>query len=198
MPVQLSRLCVFCGSNPGKHPEYLQAAQDLAADMVRRKIDLVYGGTHVGAMGAVANGVRSGGGHVIGVLPKSLLKAEIEHREIDELRLVASMHERKALMAELADGFIALPGGFGTMEEFFEVLTWNQLALHEKPVGVLNVRGFFDPLLQWMENAVEERFMRPEHRDMVLVSREPGELIGRMQDWKMPQVQKWLDREPQR
>jgi hypothetical protein len=163
--------------------------------MAHRKIDLVYGGTNVGAMGALANGVRAGGGHVTGVLPHSLMRAGIEHIDIDDLRLVASMHERKALMAELADGFIALPGGFGTMEELFEVLTWNQLVLHEKPVGLLNVRGFFDPILQWMDHAVEERFMRAEHREMVLVAGKPDDLLDQMLTWSLPRVSKWLDRE---
>jgi hypothetical protein len=166
----------------------------LAAVLVERRIDLVYGGAKVGLMGAVADAVRRGGGHVTGVIPRPLLRAEIGHEGLDEFHLVESMHERKALMASLADGFIMLPGGLGTLEEFFEVVTWNQLGLHEKPAGILNVGGYFDGVLDWMRHAVDERFVRAEHIEAILSENDPGRLLAAMEEWRMPKVEKWLDR----
>lgn len=190
----MRKICVFCGSSPGRGDVYLKATAALAEALTEREIDLVYGGARVGLMGALAEAMRARGRHVTGVIPKTLLKAEIAHEGLDEFHLVESMHERKALMANMADGFIALPGGLGTLEEFFEVVTWNQLGLHHKPAGLLNIGGFYSPLRDWLDTAVQERFVRTEHADAVLMHEDPRQLLDAMNQWEMPQVEKWLDR----
>ena len=194
--MELRRLCVFCGSSLGATPDYADAARALAGELAVRGIGLVYGGAHVGLMGVVADTCRSFGVEVTGVIPAALVEAEVAHTGLDDLRVVGSMHERKALMAELADGFVALPGGFGTLEEFCEVLTWSQLGLHEvpKPCGLLDVAGFFTPLLALFDGAVEQGFIRPQHRGLVLGAGEPGPLLDALSAWEPPPpTRKWVD-----
>ena len=188
------RICVFCGSSKGARDNYLHAAQQLGRELVARGIELVYGGGNVGLMGAVANTVLNAGGRVTGVITEHLTTFEIGHIDIHDLRVVKTMHERKALMAELADGFIALPGGIGTYEEFFEVLTWAQLGIHSKPCALLNVDGFYDPLLHLMNHAVEEHFVRAAHRDLIVVDTEPAALLDRMAKYRAPHIHKWIDK----
>jgi uncharacterized protein (TIGR00730 family) len=188
------RICVFCGSNDGARPEYLATATGLGKQLAERNIGLVYGGAGVGLMGAVADSALAAGGEVIGVMPRSLVEREVAHRKLRDLRVVGSMHERKALMADLADAFIALPGGLGTLEEFFEVWTWAQLGEHTKPLGMLNVAGYYDPLLVFFDHLVKERFIRPEHRAMVLVERHSAALLSRFARYRPPLVSKWIDR----
>ena len=195
MSAPLRRRCVFCGSSRGNNSAHFAAAQNLGRELAQRGIGLVYGGGHVGLMGALADAALAAGGHVIGVIPESLLAKEVGHRGLPDLRVVKTMHERKALMAELSDGFIALPGGFGTFEEFFEVLTWSQLGLHAKPCGVLNVAGFFTPLLQLIDHAVAEGFTRPAHRELVLGDDSLERLLERMKQFEPPTVHKWIDRD---
>jgi uncharacterized protein (TIGR00730 family) len=190
----MKRVCVFAGSSRGAREDYAQAAQTLARELVARGVDVVYGGGKVGMMGVLADATLAAGGQVIGVIPKALLAKEVAHGRLTELRVVASMHERKAMMAELSDGFIALPGGLGTMEEFFEVLTWAQLGLHAKPCGLLNVSGYFDGLLAFLDTTVTERFVKSEHRALVITSTSPGELIERLGAYRPLRVEKWIDR----
>src|SRR6185295_4721603 len=190
----MNRLCVFCGSSPGRDPIYLAAAAELGTFLAERRIGLVYGGAAIGLMGTVANAARAAGGEVIGVIPRALVELEVAHAGLADLRVVASMHERKAMMAELSDGFIALPGGLGTLEELFEVLTWGQLGLHQKPCGLLNVQGYFDGLLSFIDRCVDEGFLRLEHRSMVLVSDSPAVLLELLEDYEPPAVEKWIDR----
>jgi len=190
----MNRICVFAGSSPGARPEYAIAAQELGRALVARRLGLVYGGARVGLMGAVADTVLAGGGVVTGVIPEGLVTKEIAHDGLTELRVVASMHERKAMMNDLADGFIALPGGWGTLEEFFEVLTWAQLGLHRKPCGLLNAHGYFDRLLSFIDHSVGERFVRSHHRSMVLVAGSPDELLRQFEAYVPPVVEKWIDR----
>ena len=185
-------VCVFCGSNPGRPPQYLAGAASLGRDLARRGIRTVYGGAHVGTMGALADAALAAGGEVIGVIPGHLVAAEVAHQGLTDLRVVASMHERKALMADLADGFIALPGGLGTLEEFAEVTTWTQLGLHAKPTGLLNLLGFYDHLLSFFDHVTAERFMRPEHRDLVIARSDPAELLAAMDQWTPPASHKWI------
>jgi len=189
----MDRICVFAGSSPGARPEYAEAARELGRALVARRLGLVYGGARVGLMGAVADTVLAGGGKVTGVIPERLVTKEIAHDGLTELRVVASMHERKAMMNDLADGFIALPGGWGTFEEFFEVLTWAQLGLHRKPCGLLNAHGYFDQLLSFIDHSVEERFVRSHHRSIVLVASSPGELLRQFDSYVPPTVEKWID-----
>jgi len=176
----LTRVCVFCGSSKGNAPEFRAAAEDLAREMAARKIGLVFGGGCVGLMGLVADAVLAAGGHAIGVIPDALVAREIAHRGLPDLRVVRSMHERKATMAELSDAFIALPGGFGTFEELCEAITWTQLGLHRKRCGVLNVRGFYDPLLALFDSAVRAGFIRDANRDIVTATDNPAELLDRL------------------
>jgi uncharacterized protein (TIGR00730 family) len=190
----VKRVCVFSGSSPGGDLAYRAAATDLGHRLAERGIELVYGGASVGLMGAVADAAMEGGGHVIGVIPQSLVDREIAHPAIADLRVVESMHERKALMADLADAFVALPGGVGTLEELFEVYTWNQLGLHAKPLGLFNVRGYYDGLARFLDHAVEERFVTPHHRAMLLVSEHLDELIDGLDGWQAPRQPKWIDR----
>jgi uncharacterized protein (TIGR00730 family) len=167
----------------------------MGALLAQRKIRLVYGGGRVGLMGAIADAVLAGGGEVTGVIPQSLVSKEVAHLGLKDLRVVPSMHERKALMADLADAFIALPGGFGTLEEFAEILTWAQLGLHRKPHGLLNIEGFYDPLLTFFDHAVAENFIRPAHRDLVISETDPGRLLEALAAARPPNLDKWIDRE---
>src|SRR5258705_6075538 len=187
------KICVFTGSRHGASSAYADAAEQLARDLVERGFGLVYGGGNVGLMNVIADAVLDLGGHVTGVIPDALVSKEVAHRGLSDLRVVQSMHERKALMAELSNGFIAMPGGIGTMEEFFEVLSWAQLGLHEKPCGLLNVRGFFDGLLSFIDHSIDERFVRRENRSMVIVSSSPGTLLQLFDRYVPPVVEKWID-----
>lgn len=185
---------MFCGSNVGARAVYQQAADALGQEMTRRGIGLVYGGGKVGLMGVIADAVLRAGGEVIGVMPDHLVNKEIDHHALTELRIVGTMHERKALMADLSDGFIAMPGGFGTYDEFCEIVTWAQLGLHRKPCGMLNSAGFFDSMLTMFDHATREGFIRPDHRAMILVAPEPNIVLDRMQEYHAPVVEKWLTR----
>ena len=188
----MRRICVFCGSSLGARPVYAEVARALGALLAARGIGLVYGGAKVGLMGAIAGAALSAGGEVIGVMPEPLVLKEVAHAGLTELRVVKSMHERKAMMADLSDGFIALPGGFGTFEELCEVLTWAQLGLHRKPCGILNVDGYFDSLLQLFDHAVEEQFLRGAHRAMLITGGDAGSLIDRLLTYEHPRVDKWI------
>jgi uncharacterized protein (TIGR00730 family) len=188
----IRRLAVFCGSNTGARPEYVQAASALGRLLSERGIGVVYGGSNVGLMAALANEVLDDQGEIIGVIPRMLVQREVAHTELADLRIVESMHERKAMMAELADGFLALPGGIGTLEEFFEVWTWAQLGVHEKPCGLLNVGGYFDGLLSFLDRAVEERFVREVHRQMLIVEDSAPRLLDRFESYEPPRVVKWI------
>ena len=191
----MDRLCVFCGSSPGVRPAYAAAAAAFGRLLAERGLGLVFGGGRRGLMGALADACLEAGGRVTGVIPAHLWDRELGHGGVADMRVVPSMHERKALMAELADGFVALPGGVGTMEEFFEVWTWGQLGLHAKPYGLLNADGYFDPLIQFLDHMVEERFLPAEHRAVVLVEREPARLLDRLATFRPPAPEaKWLDR----
>lgn len=190
----MKRICVFCGSSFGRRAAYKEAASALGKILASEGIGLVYGGAEVGLMGAVADATLAAGGEVIGVIPRHLLAKEVGHKKLADLRVVDSMHERKALMAELSDGFIALPGGFGTFEEFFEVVTWLQLGLHAKPTGLLNILGYYDPLLQLIDQGVSEEFIRPHHRGIVLSGDEPHLLLQQMRDFRAPEVPKWISK----
>lgn len=190
----MKRICVFAGSNVGSRTEYHDAARELGRAFVRRDLELVYGGARVGLMGVLADAVLENGGLVTGVIPESLVSREVAHEGLSDLRIVDSMHDRKAMMADLSDGFIALPGGWGTLEELFEVLTWGQLGLHQKPCGMLNVRGFFDDLLSFIDHSIDERFVRREYREMLIVSSSPDAILDRFQAYAPPAVEKWLDR----
>jgi uncharacterized protein (TIGR00730 family) len=189
----MRRLCVFCGSQTGRLAAYADAASALGRLLAERRIGLVYGGGRVGMMGVLADSVLAHGGEAIGVIPQSLVERELAHTGVTDLRIVTSMHERKALMAELSDAFIALPGGFGTFEEFCEVTTWVQLGLHQKPCGLLNVAGFFDPLLQLFDHATEQGFIHPQHRSIVIVASDPAALIERISQYCPPPQRQWID-----
>jgi uncharacterized protein (TIGR00730 family) len=190
----MTRVCVFAGSAAGLRPEYRAAAEDLGRVLALRGIGVVYGGARVGLMGALADAALAAGGRVIGVIPSALMAKEIAHGDLTELRVVASMHERKALMSDLADAFVAIPGGWGTCEELFEVVTWAQLGLHRKPCGLLNVQGYFDPLLAFVAHAVGEGFIRTEHGSMISVASSPAVLLDLLASHSPPVVEKWLDR----
>lgn len=191
----MKRVCVYCGSSPGRLPGYREAARELAHEMVARGLDLVYGGGSVGVMGAVADAVLERGGAVTGVIPRSLATKELAHDGLTELIVVGSMHERKAKMAELSDAFVALPGGWGTCEEIFEMLTWAQLGFHAKPCGLLNVAGYYDPLFAFLEHAIAERFVKEEYRPMMIMEDDPGRLIDRFAVYRAPRVRKWIEAE---
>jgi uncharacterized protein (TIGR00730 family) len=190
----MKRLCVYCGSRPGGEPAYTEAAKNLAHALVKRKIEVVYGGASVGTMGVLADTVLAEGGHVIGIIPQAVLGREVVHRGLSDLRVVTSMHERKALMAELSDGFIALPGGLGTLDEVFEILTWGQLGLHRKPCGLLNIRDYYRGLIDFLDHGVSEGFITDVHRAMLLVEEEPERLLDQFERYKAPAVAKWVDR----
>jgi uncharacterized protein (TIGR00730 family) len=191
--IEIKRLSVFCGSSSGARPEYVEAAWSFGRLLCDRGIGVVYGGSNVGLMAALANAVLDNRGEIIGVIPRMLVEREVAHIHLEDLRIVESMHERKAMMAELCDGFVALPGGIGTLEEFFEVWTWAQLGVHDKPCGVLNVAGYFDGLLSFLDRAVEEKFVREAHRSMVIVEDDPERLLERFESYEPPRVVKWID-----
>jgi uncharacterized protein (TIGR00730 family) len=189
----LGAICVFCGSNTGVQSAYAAAARAVGKLLAAEGIRLVYGGGRVGLMGIVAEAAMAAGGEVIGIIPRALDRREIANAAITTLHVVGSMHERKAMMNELADGFIALPGGFGTLEELCEMLTWGQLGIHAKPVGLLDVAGYFAPFLAMLDRAVEEQFLRPEHRRLLLSDADQRSLLDRMRAYQPPSVAKWLD-----
>jgi uncharacterized protein (TIGR00730 family) len=193
--MRFQRMCVFCGSSTGKREVYRAAAVTLGEILVQRGLELVYGGGNIGLMGILADTMLARGGRVIGVIPESLMAREVGHLGLTELRIVGSMHERKALMSDLSDGFIALPGGFGTIEEFCEVLTWSQLGIQSKPCGLLNAENYFAPLLELFDQAVREEFLREENRRLVLDDTEPVRLLEKMAAFEPEPVPKWIGRE---
>jgi len=187
----MKRIAVYCGSNKGARPEYAAAAAQLGALLAREKIELVYGGGMVGLMGIVADAALQHGGHVIGVIPEKLVIKEVVHEKLPDLRVVKTMHERKALMAELSDGFIALPGGYGTFEEFFEILAWSQLGWHQKPFGLLDIAGFYQKLHEFLDHTQQEGFIRPQHRALVHVEDNPEKILQRMRQFHPSPEVKW-------
>mgnify|MGYP000651644877 CR=1 FL=1 len=190
----IRKICVYCGSNPGNRPDYIDAARRLAGVLVEKGIDLVYGGAGVGIMGAIASTVMEKGGHVTGIMPEGLVEKEIAHPSLSEMHVVGTMHERKALMADLADGFIAMPGGLGTSEELFEVWTWAQLGMHEKPCGLFNVCGYYNPLVSFLDHATAEGFISPTHRGMLIVESDPGKLLEQFKIYQAPRAKNWIER----
>ncbi len=188
----MKRICVFCGANTGKRDQYSTAAKDLAEELVSREIEIVYGGGRIGLMGVLAERAIELGGRVIGVIPESLATKEVAHDSISELIVVGSMHERKAKMAELSDGFISLPGGIGTIEETFEMLTWSQLGFHNKPCGIINVEGFYNKLIEFLNHTSEEKFFRDIYRRMLIVETDPSALLDKFEQYKPPQVKHWI------
>ncbi|MFV3287311.1 TIGR00730 family Rossman fold protein [Pseudomonas sp. NY11955] len=194
MPVR--SVCVFCGASIGTNPAYREAAVALGQSIARRGLTLVYGGGAVGLMGVVADAAMAAGGEVVGIIPQSLLDAEVGHKGLTRLEVVDGMHARKARMAELSDAFIALPGGLGTLEELFEVWTWGQLGYHAKPLGLLDVNGFYDKLGGFLDHIVEEGFVRPQHRAMLLLAQQPEELLDGMERFVAPVAPKWVDKKP--
>ena len=190
---EIRRLAVFCGSNSGARPDYVDATRSLGRLLCERGIGIVYGGSSVGLMAALADTMLDDLGDVIGVIPRMLVEREVANKTLTDLRVVESMHERKAMMAKLADGFIALPGGIGTLEEFFEIWTWAQLGMHDKPCGLLNVAGYFDPLLEFLDRAVAEKFVRDVHRKMVIVESDAVTLLSRFEAYEPPRVVKWIN-----
>jgi uncharacterized protein (TIGR00730 family) len=191
----MKRIVVFCGSSPGRRPEYAEAATAFGRLLAERGIGVVYGGASVGMMGALADGALAAGGEVIGVIPRRLLESEIAHAGLTELHTVGTMHERKALMAELSDGVVALPGGSGTLDELFEMFTWAQLGLHHKPIGLLNIDDYWQPLLAFIDHMVAERFLWAEHRDALLVSTDAPTLLDQLAAYEPRVKDKWLDRD---
>ena len=191
----MKRVCVYCGSSTGNQPIYREMAETMGGLLARRGIGLVYGGGNVGLMGVIADAALAGGGEVIGVIPRSLADREIAHDGVTDLRVVESMHTRKALMADLSDAFIAMPGGVGTFEEFFEAVTWTQLGLHRKPCGLLNVGGFYSPLAAFIDQAVTEGFIKPIHRAAIVVDDNPERLLNSLATIKLPDVPKWIRRD---
>lgn len=191
----MKRVSVFCGSSPGASEIYTNEAERLGTQLANNGITLVYGGAKVGIMGTVASAALQAGGEVIGVIPKMLMKREIAHTELTELIVVNTMHERKAKMEELSDGFITLPGGPGTMEEFFEVYTWAQLGEHQKPIGMLNSNNYYDKLLAFFDHMIAEQFLKPEYQSMIIVEKDPNQLIEKFRNYEPPQLTKWITRQ---
>lgn len=191
----MKSICVYCGSSLGARKEYVEEARKLGQLLAQKNMTLVYGGSSIGIMGVIANAVLDAGGEVIGVLPRFLDKKEIAHNQLTELKVVDSMHERKMLMSELSDGFIALPGGLGTLEEFFEILTWGQLGMHQKPCGLLNVKQYFRHLTDFLDYSVNEHFVKEVNRAMILVDENPERLLQRFEGYTAPKVKKWIVRE---
>ena len=190
----MRRVCVFCGSSAGARPAYADAVRRLGLLLAERGLGLVFGAGHIGLMGVLADAVLAAGGKAVGVIPQALVDKELAHRGLSELNVVGTMHQRKALMADRADAFVALPGGFGTCDEFFEVLTWAQLGLHAKPVGLLNVAGYFDPLLAWRDRMVADGFLKPAHRDRLLVADDPEGLLDVLAGWRPAETPgKWRE-----
>jgi uncharacterized protein (TIGR00730 family) len=190
----MTNICVFAGSSEGRSAAYAQAAQQLGEVIAGQGYGLVYGGAEVGLMGAAADGALSKGGRVIGILPEWLADWEVAHGRLTELRIVDSMHERKAQMADLADAFVVLPGGIGSLEECFEIWTWSQLGIHQKSIGLLNVNGYYDQLMGFLDHVVSERFLKAEHRDMLLVGEDPAELVDALIAQQVPNLGKWVER----
>ena len=191
--MSMKRICVFCGSNRGVRNEYIEAAQELGKVLVKRNLSLVYGGGNVGLMGIIADAVLAEGGEVIGVIPQSLVDREVAHQSLTTRHIVNSMHERKALMADLSDGFIAMPGGMGTFDEFCEILTWAQLGIHQKPCGILNVENYFTPLLKMFDHSMAEGFLRDTHRDLVIEATKPEILLDLFDNYQPQSVAKWME-----
>jgi uncharacterized protein (TIGR00730 family) len=186
-------ICVYCGSASGKGEVYLAAARKLAKELCSRGLDLVYGGASIGLMAETANTVMANGGSATGVMPRNLFRREVPHEALTQMIYVDSMHERKSKMADLSDGFIAMPGGLGTVEELFEIVTWAQLAIHRKPCGILNVDGYYDHLIQFLDRATEQEFIRPVHRSMIIIEEDPARLLDRFEVYTPPDKQKWVD-----
>jgi len=189
----MKAICVYCGSSPGRLDVYASAARALGQAMVERDLGLVYGGASIGLMGLIADTVLQLGGRAVGVIPKGLARKEVVHRHLTELHVTQSMHERKTLMAELSDGFIAMPGGIGTFEEIFEIWTWAQLGIHAKPCGLLNVAGYYDALTTFLDHAAAEQFLKPDQRSLLMVEQQPQALLDRFASYQPPSVRKWLD-----
>ncbi|QGY40178.1 TIGR00730 family Rossman fold protein [Pseudodesulfovibrio cashew] len=194
MTPKKKRICVYLGSNPGFDPAYGEAAEALARELARREIGLVYGGSNVGLMGLIANTCLEAGGEVIGVIPELLVEKEVAHTGLSKLHVVKSMHERKQKMADLSEGFITLPGGIGTLEEFFEALTWSQLGYHAKPCGLLDVKGYYTALAEHMDRMVLHGFLIQEHRSMVLTDADPASLLDQFETYVAPKVNKWIEK----
>lgn len=192
MERKMKRICVFCGANKGNKPEYAEAARKLAEELVSHDIEIVYGGGRIGLMGVIAERAIEIGGKVIGIIPEALALKEVAHDTITDLIVVGSMHERKAKMAQLSNGFISLPGGIGTIEETFEMLTWSQLGFHSKPCGIINVLGFYDKLIEFLNHTSEEKFFMDIYRRMLIVETDPSALLGKFEQYKPPQVQHWI------
>ncbi|MGE8361101.1 TIGR00730 family Rossman fold protein [Pseudomonas sp.] len=193
----LRSICVFCGASPGAHPIYRQAAEALGRHLAEQGVRVIYGGGAGGLMGVVADAAMAAGGEVVGIIPQSLERAEIGHTGLTRLEVVDTMHSRKARMAELSDAFIALPGGLGTLEELFEVWTWGQLGYHSKPLGLLDVNGFYGKLGDFLDHLVQERFVRAEHRGMLQLSETPDDLLHKLRHWQPSVAPKWVDRQPE-
>ena len=191
----MQRVCVFCGSSKGARPVYARTAHDMGKALVRRNLGLVYGGGCIGLMGGIADAVLEGGGEVIGIIPHGLVTREVAHHGITKLVIVHSMHERKAKMAELSDGFVAMPGGYGTFEEFCEIITWAQLGLHRKPCGILNVEGYYDSLLALFDRAVAEGFVHPTNRRLVIQETDPDRLLDLLSNYTPPNMERWIGRD---
>jgi len=189
----MKNICVYCGSSPGITEDYAIAARQLAAELVRQELGLVYGGGNVGLMGVIADEVMRLGGRVTGVIPKALMDKEVGHTGLSTLHIVANMHERKAMMADLSDAFIAMPGGIGTLEELFEVLTWSQLGFHEKPVGLYNINDFYQKLHDFLLHTVEQGFLRPAHLDLLYIETDAALLLQKFADYRPMHVKKWLE-----
>lgn len=189
----MHRICIYCGSSPGYDPSHHTTARALGGMLAREGLEVVYGGGNIGLMGAVADGALAAGGRVTGVIPQSLLEKELGHRGVSELHVTRSMHERKQMMVDLSDGFIALPGGFGTLDELFETLTWLQLGFHAKPVGILNAGGFFDGLIRFIQHMSQSGFLKPEHADCVIVEPSAEKLLSRMRAFQPPELGKWIE-----
>ena len=198
MTTPFRSVCVYCGASSGHDPVHAEAARALGREMAQQRLALIYGGGHVGLMGIIADAVLDAGGEVTGVIPKALMDAEVGHDRLTRLMVVKDMHERKALMAELANGFIAMPGGIGTLEELFEAMTWAQLGFHEKPVGLLNVNGFYDKLLAFLSQLEQEGFLRAEHKNLLINESEPSALLERLREFRMPEGVSWLSRQAAR
>lgn len=189
----MKRICVYCGSNPGSRPEYVHSAKALGRLLAQRNIEVVYGGAEVGLMGAVASATLAEGGKVIGIIPESFAD-KVCHTQLSNLEVVPTMHDRKTRMFELSDAFIALPGGIGTLEETFEIMTWSQLGFHSKPCGLLNISGYFDGIINFLDHSVNQQFVRREHRDMVLVDTQPQGLLHQFENYQAPVISKWIER----
>ncbi len=191
----MKSICVYCGSSTGSSEIYAIGARQLAASLVSNQLSLVYGGGNVGLMGIIADEVLALGGHVTGVIPQALMDKEVGHTQLSQLHIVRNMHERKALMAELSDGFIAMPGGIGTLEELFEMFTWLQLGFHEKPLGLLNIDGFYDSLILFLQQTVQNKFLQEKHLDMLIIETDPDRLLQKFENFTPPHLNKWLDKE---